>query len=182
MLLDLSEIVVRQGMRVDLEVDQPGVEDPDLEFAEPIRGRLTFVNSGDLLNIHGALRTTLRLRCSRCLAEVCVPVDLAIEEHFPISEVLNPGRGPSEGGEFDGVVSSVVYLEQGRPILDLDELIRQLLVMEIPIRTLCDEACRGLCPRCGANRNVTPCLCEEETTHRPLAGLAALLEEEPEQR
>src|SRR3954454_16157407 len=53
MLLDLSEIVIRQGMRVGHDVDQPSVEDPDLVFSEPLQGRLTFVNSGDLLSING---------------------------------------------------------------------------------------------------------------------------------
>jgi DUF177 domain-containing protein len=179
MLLDLSEIVTREGMRVNVEVDQPGVEDPDLVFAEPLRGRLTFSNSGDLINIQGKVQTTLTIACSRCLADVRVPVRVPVEEHFPIDDVLHPERLPEEGEEFDTVVNTVVYVDQGRPILDLDELLRQLLVTEIPIRTLCSDACLGLCPQCGANRNEAPCACAEREENRPLAGLAALLEDEP---
>ena len=70
MLLDLSEIVVRSGMRVSVEVDQPGVEDPDLVFVEPLQGKLRFTNAGDLINIEGTVHTTLQLQCVRCLTEV----------------------------------------------------------------------------------------------------------------
>ena len=52
MLLDLSEIVIRQGMRVGVDVDQAGVEDPDLVFAVPIRGHLTFSNGGDVISVN----------------------------------------------------------------------------------------------------------------------------------
>ncbi|MFN3652926.1 MAG: YceD family protein [Armatimonadota bacterium] len=181
MHLDLSEIVVREGMRADVEVDQPSVEDPDLVFAEPVRGKVTFTNGGDLINIDGQVETTLLQPCSRCLTDVRVPVKLEIDEHFPIDDVLHPNRPPAEDEDYDTVVSSVVYLDQGRPILDLEELLRQLIVAEVPIRTLCDDACSGLCPQCGANLNDQPCTCERQAANTPLAGLAALLEEQGEE-
>ena len=179
MQLDLSEIVVRDGMRVALDVDQPGVEDPDLVFGERLTGHLVFQNGGDLINIHGNAQTTLVVPCGRCLADVRVPVKVDVDEHFPIDDVLHPDRQPTEDNGFDTVVSSVVYKDpQGKPILDLDELMRQLIVTEIPIRTLCDDACEGLCPQCGANLNEGPCACPKETANTPLAGLAALLEKD----
>lgn len=178
MLLDLSEIVIRDGMRVNHEVDQPRVEDPDLVFADPMKGTLTFENAGDLINIRGKIKSTLVIPCNRCLTDVRMPLDLQVEEHFPIEEVLHPNRQPEEGEDFDSTVSSVVYLDQGKPILDLDELLRQLIVSEIPIQTLCDDACAGLCPTCGGNRNETPCTCAEQNRNTPLAGLAALLQDE----
>ena len=175
MLLDLSEIVIRHGMRVGHDVDQPDVDDPDLTFAEPLKGHLDFENGGDLISFHGRVNTAIIVPCSRCLADVRVPVRLDVEEHFPIEQVLHPDRPPAEDEEVDIDVSSVVYLDQGRPILDLDELLRQLILAEVPIRTLCTEACAGLCPHCGANRNEQPCRCEEEQLNTPLAGLGALL-------
>ena len=175
MLLDLSEIVVRQGMRVHVDVDQPGVEDPDLVFQDPLRGRLTFEHGGDVLSIHGRLHTRLNVACARCLADVDYPLDMAVEEHFPIEDVLHPSRPRAAHEEWETQVSSVVYLEQGRPILDLDEMMRQLLISEIPIQVLCREDCAGLCPQCGANRNLSVCACREEPFTAPLKGLAALL-------
>lgn len=177
MMLDLSEIVVRQGMRVKLDVDQPGVEDPDLVYGAPLTGRLTFEHGGDLINIAGSVDTELIVSCDRCLQEVRQPVHLDVDEHLPISDVLHPDRPPREGEETELIIGSVVHLDQGRPILDLDELLRQLLVAERPVWTLCAEECRGLCPVCGANRNEAPCACGDGSQNRPLAALASLLDE-----
>lgn len=175
MLLDLSEIVMREGMRVDLDIDQAGVEDPDLVFARPLTGQLHFENSVELISITGKSETTLTIPCSRCLVDVAVPIGLQIQEHLPVDDVMHPNREPVEGAEIETVVSTIVYLDQGRPILDLDELLRQLIVTEVPIKTLCDEDCKGLCPQCGVNRNETPCDCAEQQRNTPLAVLGALL-------
>ncbi len=176
MQLDLSEIVMRDGMRVVLEVDKPTVEDPDLIFVEPITGQLEFTNGGDVVSIQGPIQTSVTLACGRCLVDTTVPLEFELEEHFPISEVTQPNRQPAQDEEFDPTISSVVYLEQGRPILDLDELLRQWLVSELPRRVVCSEECAGLCPLCGANRNLSPCGCEEVPVNRPLAALATLLD------
>src|SRR5690349_13690467 len=132
MLLDLSELVIREGMHVGLDVDQESVEDPDLVFAAPLTGRLEFENSGDLISFHGRVNTALVAPCVRCLSDVKIPIRLDVDEHFPIEDVKHPRRKPEPGEEFDTVVSSVVYLDQGRPILDLDELLRQLIITEVP--------------------------------------------------
>jgi uncharacterized protein len=178
MLLDLSEIVIRENMRVELEVDQPGVEDPDLQFVEPLRGRLVFENGGDLINIHGRVDAALSVACARCLADATIRVPVEVDEHFPIADILHPNREPEEDEDYDATISTTVYLDQGRPILDLDELLRQLILTEVPMATVCDEACKGLCPDCGANRNETACNCAEERHNTPLAALATLLKDD----
>lgn len=182
MLLDLSEILIREGMKSALDVDQDSVPDPDLRFAEPVTGRVEFQNSGDLLNISGQVRTVVEIPCARCLADVRVPLNVTLDERLPLAEVAHPSPPTEEDSGLETIVSSIVHLEQGRPILDLDELIRQQLIIEIPIRTLCGGDCRGLCPRCGADLNQGPCACPAETVESPFAALSALLEEDGEER
>lgn len=176
MQLDLSEIATRPGMRAEVSLDEAGASDPDLSYLEPVRGRVSFQNSGDLLLIDGEVATTLELACSRCLEAVRWPVAVRLEERFPLEEVFHPSAPPEEGGDWDTTVSSVIHLDAGKPILDLNELIRQQLITEIPLQVLCDEVCRGLCPQCGANRNADGCECPQDTAESPLAGLAELLE------
>jgi len=178
MKLDLSEISQRPQMRVVVDVDQPGLEEAHFQCAEPARGRLTFVNGGDLLLIDGAVRTTIELPCDRCLEPARLPAEALIEERFPLTEVLHPRLPTEEEAEFDNTLATVIHLEAGKPILNLDELIRQQLVLNLPIQILCDPACRGLCGRCGANLNRGHCGCEPETAASPLARLAALLQNE----
>lgn len=178
MKLDLSEISQRPNMRVVVDVDQPCVEGADFVCAEPVRGELTFVNSGDLLLIDGTVGTAIELPCDRCLEPARLPMQVPVEERFPLEEVLHPRLPAEEEPEFDNTLVTVVNLEAGKPILNLDELIRQQLVMNLPIQILCDPACRGLCVQCGANLNHGDCVCKPDAAASPLAGLAALLREE----
>jgi uncharacterized protein len=178
MKLDLSEISQRANMRVVVDVDQPGVEEAEFGCAEPVRGQLTFVNGGDILLIDGTVRTTVELPCDRCLEPARLPMEAAIEERFPLEEVLLPRLPTEEDVEFDNTLATVIHLEAGKPILNLDELIHQQLVMNLPIQILCDPACRGLCVHCGANLNQGDCACEPDEVALPLSGLAALLQHE----
>jgi DUF177 domain-containing protein len=178
MKLDLSEISQRPGMRVVVDVDQPCVEEADFGCAEPVRGQLTFVNGGDLLLIDGSVRTTVELPCDRCLEAARLPMEAVVEERFPLAEVMNPRLPTEEDAEFDNTLATVIHLEAGKPILNLDELIRQQLVINLPIQILCDPACRGLCVHCGANLNQGDCACEPDEADSPLSGLAALLHHE----
>ncbi len=180
MFLDLSEIAVRKDMIVRQQVDQPRVEDPDLEFVSPLVGDLTFENSGDLLNISGEVDCAVTVPCARCLVEVEVPIHLDVEEHLPLVDVLNPTRELEPDEDPEIVIRTIIHLEQGRPILDLDELLRQWVVCELPMRTVCSEDCAGLCPTCGGNRNLDPCRCAEADRNMPFAALASLLGDTPD--
>jgi uncharacterized protein len=178
MKLDLSEISQRPEMRVVVDVDQPCVEEAHFGCAEPVRGQLTFINGGDLLLIDGPIHTTIELPCDRCLEPARLKMDVVIEERFPLAEVLHPRLPTEEDAEFDNTLATVIHLDAGKPILNLDELIRQQLVMDLPIQILCDPDCRGLCPQCGANLNRGDCGCEPEVVASPLAGLAALMHDD----
>src|SRR5688572_31450734 len=116
MQIDLSEIVSRAGMRAAVSLDEAGVSDPDLIFLAPVTGEVVFQNGGDVLLIDGKVSTTLELECSRCLEPFRWAVTVPLEERFPLEEVLDPTAPPEEGGELDTTVSSVVHLDDGKPI------------------------------------------------------------------
>jgi hypothetical protein len=77
----------------------------------------------------------------------------------------------------------------GADELDVEPVVRDACILELPLAPLCSESCRGLCPTCGANRNRDECLCEQEVDPRwsALAGLvsgnaeAAMKSEQAEQ-
>lgn len=182
MQLDLSEIVHQQGMTSTVNVDLECLSDPEIVCLEPLEGRIDFRNSGNLLLIDGEVAATVELTCDRCLEAVPWSTTVHLEERFPLDEVINPPQKPVEGEEFDNTVSSVVHLDATKPILDVDELIRQQLLTQVPMQVLCDEACKGLCPRCGANWNTATCTCADETDDSPLSALAALLDGDERRR
>jgi uncharacterized protein len=65
-----------------------------------------------------------------------------------------------------------VILEE--PVIDLDDIIRQQLLLALPMKKLCSEQCKGMCLRCGANLNQNACGCDGEPQDSPFAILAQL--------
>ena len=58
--------------------------------------------------------------------------------------------------------------------IDLDEIVREQILLALPTRQLCAEDCKGLCPSCGANLNEKACGCEQQQTDPRWSALEAL--------
>ncbi len=97
------------------------------------------VNFAGTLEIHGDAKAEISAPCARCLQPVKSEMELTIDE------VVGENEIELEGMLLD--ISSVVYGE---------------LIVNIPIRFVCNDHCKGLCPKCGANLNITQCECKED--------------------
>lgn len=179
MKLDLSEILARPGMRYVYPVEEPPLVDEELECADLVRGELVFTNTGNVLLMSGTVDARLVLPCSRCLAYYEEPVSAKVEEGFPLEIKPLAGRGRQPIIEVQEEEASIEAgkLFEGH-LLDLTELIRQNLMLELPSRPLHAPDCRGLCPTCGTNLNEGTCTCAETDVSRPLTKLAQLLANE----
>lgn len=108
----------------------------------------------------GEVGGSATLRCARCLTEFqfefIEPFDLSLlpRESAPREEETRLGRGDLE----------VMFYDE--PLLDLAALAAEQLELALPMHVICQESCRGLCPRCGANRNTDPCPCKEDGDKR----------------
>ena len=101
--------------------------------------------------VRGTVRATARGICARCLTPVLQPWEV---------DVLELHRAASDAGEHDDVAGDddLDYeLVDGDTQLDLDRMVRDALVVGQPVRVLCRPDCAGLCPVCGADRNLSPC-------------------------
>jgi uncharacterized protein len=67
-------------------------------------------------------------------------------------------------------------------VLDVSELVRQQLAVNLPMAQLCREDCRGICPECGQNLNLGPCGCAKQPADARWSALASLLDEEARRR
>ncbi len=180
MKLDLSEILSHVGMRYAYTMDEPPIVDEDLECSAPIRGSIVFSNTGNVLLINGSADTKVVVPCSRCLVYYEEPIHLAIEEQFAVEAkfvgprgrqgqvVIEEDENPDAGRLFEG------------PLFDLTELLRQGLMLALPIQLLHDPDCRGLCQTCGQNLNEGACHCSNATINPALEALRALLQESPD--
>jgi len=144
------------------------LEDADLRLIEPaeVRGRIR--RKGDEVELAGSLRTTLETVCARCLKPVAIPLFADFDERFATS--VSWGSEEQHELASDDLNLSIF---DGTAI-DLEQLVREQLVLEKPAQTLCRENCQGLCPVCGADRNTKSCKCAAQQTDSRWAKLKDL--------
>ncbi len=116
-------------------------DDDPVQCDGPIHYRLRAVVVTDELLVDGTLQAPLRLRCRRCDCQFTGALG-NLAYHYDQS-----------------VVSAPEYV-------DLTEDIREAIILAFPSYPVCDPACKGLCPQCGANWNETTCECKPPADNR----------------
>jgi uncharacterized protein len=123
---------------------------------EPIRAEGTLEHIADGVVVRALVQAPWIAPCSRCLR----PVSGELAVH--VDELFEPA--PLEGE---------TYLLDG-DILDVSPLVRDALVLELPLAPRCAEECAGICPSCGADRNTSPCACTVDDLDPRWAALRGL--------
>lgn len=109
------------------------------------------------IRVHGRMEGSARGQCARCLEPVGESLDGEFDLFFyPASEMNAHQEVALNADDAD-----IGYYEE--PGLNLSDAVVEQIQLRLPMRGLCDEGCRGLCPICGANRNHSDCACEERT-------------------
>jgi|SRR5687768_14292103 uncharacterized protein len=126
----------------------------------------------DRFRLVGETRTELELGCSRCLESFRMPV----ESRFDLSYLPASEMAADEEREVQDEDLGVSYYRDDQ--IDLDELLREQFYLALPMKPLCVETCRGLCPQCGTNLNDRACGCEAVWEDPRLAPLKALVKKE----
>jgi uncharacterized protein len=171
MKLDLSEIARTLGDRYHYEIKEPPIVDDTVVCTQPIGGKIDFTNTGSLIIAKGDFATAVQLQCSRCLADFSIPVSSPLDEQFEIADEEAPvDEEDSPEFESDNDLQSLFT----NYMLDITELIRQALILALPLRPLCREECSGLCLTCGQNLNEARCDCDKKADASPLSNLAEM--------
>jgi uncharacterized protein len=122
----------------------------------------------DRFRVVGRVQSRLELNCSRCLEPFELPVDADFDVRFlPHSENTGDEREVEEDD-----LSVAFYRDEA---IDLGQLIEEQFYLALPMKPLCRDACKGLCPSCGVNLNVETCDCQARWEDPRLAGLKALM-------
>ena len=139
----------------------------DVDFPSPMKV------SGEITNTAGYMRMTLTMsvdyvaQCARCLSPVTGQFTLDLEKTVAPRNLL---------GDLDeDKLDEFAIIEDG--FLDMDEQLREQLEMEFPMRFLCTEDCKGLCPKCGKNLNEGECNCDHTEIDPRMEPLRKLLEQ-----
>jgi len=154
---------IREPFKVDLG--------PEARAVGEIQGQIKLLRTVDGVLLTGSLSLPVELPCCRCLEPFSIEVQVAPEEEF------KPGADLSTGQPLPSATEEPELLIDEQHLLDPAELIRQLILVNLPMRPVCRPQCHGLCPLCGKPLNEGPCACEVERLDPRLAVLKQLLSE-----
>ena len=163
MILDVKRIINTPGGRIPFEFSE---DFSDVDFGGVCPAVRPVLVVGQVRNIAGMLR--LQMELTTTLSSVCDRCGAPFDQDFrqSVECMLAEELEDEENDE-------ILLLENDT--VDLSELARETLILNMPTKTLCREDCRGLCSGCGANLNFESCRCKKEIDPR-LASLAKLLE------
>jgi uncharacterized protein len=131
----------------------------------PVKLEITAELVGDEIRIRGHLAARLESNCDRCLRMVEIPVSTDLDLFYrPMQSLVGEEEVEIPTAELevgfysgDGIETADVATEQ--------------VILSVPMKVICNAECRGLCPVCGVNRNLTQCNCEPPQRDSPFASL-----------
>ena len=162
MIVDLKRFFQGQSDTVTLEVDLSGLELGGVKpFCAPVKAEVGLRGFADsvILDAHADYSTVMP--CDRCGEST------RRDWSRDFSHVLVRELGDEQDDDTYVVVSD--------ERLDLEELLREDILLELPSKYLCSPDCKGLCPKCGKNLNEGDCGCEAEEIDPRLEVLKSLL-------
>jgi uncharacterized protein len=145
-----------------------GADDELYRIAAPVALAFDIHKDKDQFRLVGTVTTTLELPCSRCVEPFAWPVNAPFDLRYQ-PHALNSGEGEREIEE-DDLTTSFYQNDE----IDLGQLMREQFYLSLPMKPLCTDTCKGLCPTCGVNLNLTTCSCANQWDDPRLAALHAL--------
>jgi uncharacterized protein len=147
---------------------------PDVElgaqrfhFEGPVTFRITLTNAGAGIVGEGTATARVCTPCVRCLCDTCLTVETGVESFYVL-----PGHDTEipEEQEYELVADNMT--------VDVEPAVAQSMVVDLPFAPLHDPDCKGICPTCGADRNITECDCAGEARPSPFDVLKDLRDED----
>lgn len=150
---DIKEDITKLHFKENPEVFE--LQMREAVFNSPVVSDLICTKSGNKFLCEVKLSTQVNLECSRCLA--IFSFNLQTKFDFMLEVKKNQVELSSEGEDFS---TRVLYGED----LSIDHLVREALLLALPLKPLCSPDCKGLCPVCGTDLNTSFCNCQRKST------------------
>lgn len=141
-LLDLNDVLQHPGRELAVDISTELPEEQDVDMLKPLEGYLEAVSTGNILLITGSFNTRAVLECARCSGPLEVDVDFELDEQFPVEGTpssLNPQ-------DYARVVSDEPFPLFDGNSLFVEQLLRQALLLAMPMQNLCQYGWDGPCP------------------------------------
>jgi uncharacterized protein len=153
----IRDLELRAG-RFDVELSPGTIDfhDPKLRQAGPLKasGKVELVTAAlGEIRVKGHLAVHMQADCDRCLEPAECPLNSDFELYYrPMTEgfgeerIVNAAEAEIGFYEGDGI--------------ELNDVLREHVLLALPMQRLCTEDCKGICPSCGQNRNQNECRCQ----------------------
>ena len=168
MRIELNKVVGGSGDFA--HVYQPGELDPvdeRVKLAQAVAVKGAVRRTGGGVGVNGHVETRVQVECDRCLK----PVELPVSADFALEYVTGADYESSSAAALSEEELSVSVFD-GESI-DVDEIVKEQILLAVPARTLCREDCKGICPKCGIDLNTGQCGCAEEEVDPRWAALSS---------
>jgi uncharacterized protein len=154
----VPDLLAHPGERRSVSVDAPVEWEVGASVVGPgVAAELTLEGGGGGVLARGSVSTSARMTCHRCLAEWDEPMDVMVMEMLGVAE--DPDGYPLDGD-----------------VADLEDMLRDAVLLEVPLAPTCRPDCLGLCSVCGGDLNTGSCTGHEQEVDSPFAVLRELLE------
>lgn len=157
MIIKFSEI--EDGVVLSGEIDglqYKNTDDADFTFISPVKYELHVKKYEDGIHLKGIVSSDLSLLCSRCLDDFKYPIRAV----FDVDITQKSSLQDEDEVELKGEDLDVYFFENNE--IDLNPLVYEEVLLNIPMKPLCREECQGLCDSCGKNRNYETCSCDKK--------------------
>lgn len=145
------------------DVPEVDLGEQPYRFDGPLTFEVTLTNTGAGIVASGTVKARVVTPCVRCLCETCLDVEAEVEGFY-----VRPGH------EDEFPEEQEVELIGDDSTIDLEPALTQSLVVELPFAPVHDPDCKGICPVCGADRNLGACSCEPAAKPSPFDVLKGL--------
>lgn len=168
MFFHIRDLEVRAG-RFDVELAPGEIEffDPKLRQSGPLKaeGKVELV-TGSIgeIRVKGHISVAMEADCDRCLEPARYPLDANFELFYrPVTEPA------SHEIAIDDSEAEIGFYE--RDGIELNDVLREYILLALPMQRICRQDCKGICPSCGQNRNQKDCGCQAEAVDDRWASL-----------
>ncbi len=169
MRIELEKLVGGRGNFAHVyqpEELNPIDERVNLAHAAEVEG--TIRRTGQAVAVNGHVETRAQVECDRCLK----PVQLPVSADFALEYITEADYESSSIAALSEEEMSVSVFD-GESI-DVDEIVKEQILLAVPARTLCGEDCKGICPECGIDLNTGQCNCAADEVDPRWAALKSL--------
>lgn len=142
-LLDLNDVLQHPGRKLAVDISTELPDEADVDLLRPLEGFLEATSTGNLLLITGQFSTRLVLECARCTGPLEVDVSFEVDEQFPVEGIPSSLNAQ----DYARVVPDEPFaLFEGNSLI-VEQLLRQGLLLSVPVQALCEYGWEGDCPR-----------------------------------